>query len=261
MYPATRPINKVLEYNSNIYIPGVTGSFLGANNFLREIGIDRYEGKYKTILELNEEELSKIITAIELQREDKGDISDLLGNIYLINFFNHLEDARELSATINACSRQGESGTAIAFCLQNRSAKEKAEKIHTRNKQHIVEALSSISEITKIEEKNFVLINAQDKIKDTIIGTIASILSNSRKYEEGKIIIAMAYNENKIKISARMVGKSKKNVREVLSSVIETIGGEVGGHPAAAGCLILKEQEQEFIDTLKKQFEIELVKV
>src|SRR3989344_1545734 len=41
MYPATRPINKVLEYSSDVYLPGVTGSSSGTNDFLRELGIGR----------------------------------------------------------------------------------------------------------------------------------------------------------------------------------------------------------------------------
>lgn len=261
LYPATRPIDRVLEYSSNILIPGVTGNSKGTNEFLRESGLERENGKYKTILELNEQELSKLITAITLQRIDSGTTEDLIGNIYLVNFFNKLEDCREISAMINACSRNGESGTAVAFCLQNRNAKERVEKFHTQNKQNIIKALNVIPELEKIEDTNYLIINAQDKIKDTIIGTIASILSNSREYQEGKAIIAFAYNKDKIKVSARMVGKSGRNLREVLNSVIEIIGGEVGGHHAAAGCLIEKDKELEFIDELKKKLEIELVKL
>ncbi|PIN94928.1 hypothetical protein COU53_01610, partial [Candidatus Pacearchaeota archaeon CG10_big_fil_rev_8_21_14_0_10_30_48] len=217
-------------------------------------------GKYKTILEINEEELSRLITAITLQRSDSGKTEDLVGNIYLVNFFNKLEDAREISAMINACSRNGESSTAVSFCLQNKKAKDRVEKIHTINKQNIVKALNMIPELDKIENKNYLIINAQNKIKDTIIGTIASIISNSREYPEGKAIIGMAYNQDKIKVSARMVGKSGKNIREVLNAVIEIIGGEVGGHPMAAGCLIEKQKEGEFILELKKKLEIEMIK-
>jgi RecJ-like exonuclease len=261
LYPATRPIDRVLEYSSNILIPGVTGNGRGANEFLREIGMERENGKYKTILELNEDELSKLITSITLQRTDSGTTEDLVGNIYLVNIFNKLEDCREISAMINACSRNGESGTAVAFCLQNKQAKERVEKLHTQNKQYIVKALNIIPELEKIEDKNYLIINAQDKIKDTIIGTVASILSNSRDHQEGKAIIALAYNEDKIKVSARMVGKSGRNIREVLNSVVEITGGEVGGHPAAAGCLIEKINESNFIKELKKKLDIELVKI
>ena len=261
LYPATRPIDKVLEYNSDIYIPGVTGSSSGVNNFLRDIGIQRVGKQFKTIIELDNEELSRLITAITLQRIDGGDQSSLIGNIYLVNFFNRLEDARQISAMINACSRLGESGTAISFCLQNKKAKLRADDIYTEYKKNIVKALDAIPKLKQMEEKNYLIINAEDKIKDTMIGTIASIISNSRNYEEGKAIIAMAYNENKIKVSARMVGKSGRNIRELLNSVIEIVGGEVGGHKAAAGCLIEKNKEGEFIKELKKMLEIELIKI
>jgi len=260
LYPATRPIDRVLMYTPDIFIPKVTGSSTGVNNFLRDIGLKK-DRQYKSIIELTNGELSKLITAISLQRTDNREMSDLIGNIYLINFFNKLEDVRQISAMINACSRNGDSGTAIAFCLQNKTAKEKAEGIYTKHRQNIVKALDSIPTLKKIEEKNYIIINAEDKITDTIIGTIAGILSHSRDYEEGKAIIAMAYNKDKIKISARMVGKSGKNIREVLNSVIEIIGGEVGGHSAAAGCLIEKYKEKEFIEELKRKLEVEIVKI
>jgi len=261
LYPATRPIDKVLEYNSEIYIPGVTGSFYGTANFLQDIGIEKTCGQYKSIIELNEQETSKLITNIALQNTVSCDIHNLIGNIYLTNFFNKLEDVRQISAIINACSRLGESGIALAYCLQSKKAKERVEKVYTAYKREIVNSLNSLPELNKIEEKNYLIINAQDKIKDTLIGTIASIISNSKKYEEGKAIIAMAYNEDKIKVSARMVGKSGKNVRELLNSVVEIIGGEVGGHQAAAGCLIERSKENEFLENLKKKLNIELVKL
>ncbi|MEA3329820.1 MAG: DHH family phosphoesterase [Nanoarchaeota archaeon] len=261
MYPATRPIDRVLEYCSEIFIPEVTGSSIGTFNFLRNIGMAKKNGRFKSIIELTEEETSKIITSITLQRIDEGDPSELIGNIYLTNFFDNLEDARQVSATINACSRLGESGTAISYCLENKTAKKRVDKIYATYKREIVKALNSVPEFKKIEDKNYLIINAEDKIKDTVIGTVASILSHSRNYQQGKAIIAMAYNENKIKISARMVGKSGKNIREVLNSVIEIIGGEVGGHPAAAGAIIEKHKENEFVEELKKKLEVELIKV
>ena len=71
----------------------------------------------------------------------------------------------------------------------------------------------------------------------------------------------MAYYEDKIKISARNSGREGRNVREILEKVINEIGGEIGGHEFAAGCLIKQNQEKEFIDLLKKNCEIELVKI
>ena len=103
--------------------------------------------------------------------------------------------------------------------------------------------------------------NAKDEIKDTIIGTVTSILSSSLDYEEGTILIGMAYNQDKIKVSARIVGREGRNLKQVLEKVAIQFNGEVGGHQMAAGCLIKREKEQEFIDALKKDLEIEVVKM
>jgi len=109
--------------------------------------------------------------------------------------------------------------------------------------------------------KNYVIIHGRDKIKDTIIGTVASIVSHSPVYPEGSIIVALAYNEDRIKVSARVAGREGRNVREVLSRVVVPLGGEVGGHAQAAGCLISRDKEEQFIAELKKVLEIELVRV
>ena len=94
-----------------------------------------------------------------------------------------------------------------------------------------------------------------------MIGTIASILSNSPLYEEGTMITTMAHYEDKIKVSSRIVGRNGRNAREILNSVIEKIGGEVGGHESAAGCIIKQEKEKEFVDFLKKNLELEMIKI
>jgi single-stranded-DNA-specific exonuclease len=204
--------------------------------------------------------MSKLITAIML-RNPQIKNKDIIGDIFLIKLFNKLEDARELSAMINACSRLGESETAIQFCMELSKAKKRAELMHTKYKQFIISGLKSTSESEKIQGNGFVIINAKEKIKDTIIGTIASILSNSSLYEEGTIITTMAYYEDKIKVSSRNVGREGRNVREILNKVVTEIGGEVGGHKFAAGCMVTQKKEKEFIELLKKSLEIEMVKI
>ncbi len=263
-YPSTRPINKVLEYNSQPYIPGITGDSLGVTELLRSASIDPINGKYKSIIELTDEEMKKVITAIMLRNPSTKN-KEIVGDIFLLKFFNKLEDARELSAMINACSRLDEPEVALQFCMEVPNARKKAEAIHVKYKQHLISGLNfverSVENSDKIKGKGFLIINARDSIKDTVIGTIASILSNSSIYEEGTIITTMAYYEDKIKVSARNVGRKGRNVREILNSIVQEIGGDVGGHEFAAGCMISREKEKDFIDALKKSCEIELVKI
>jgi len=260
IYPSTRPLNRVLEYSSYPYIPEVTGDPQGVLEILREINFKPDNGRYKSLIELDEEEMERLITAIML-RNPKVKTKEIVGDIFLIKFFNKLEDARELSAKINACSRYGESSTALLLCMEIARAKKRADALHVRHRQKVLSALKFVSETEKISGKGFVIINAKNHIQDTIIGTIASILSKSAIYEEGTIITTLGQYENKIKVSSRAVGKNGRNVREILARVIDTTGGEVGGHEFAAGCLISIEKEQEFIEALKKNLEIEVIKV
>jgi len=261
LYPSTRPLDKVLEFTSNFYIPEITGDSQAINLFLKETGLKPKNGKYKSLIEMDEQEMSNIITALLLKIPKTKNQENLVGDIFLIKFFNKLEDARELSAKINACSRLGESGVAVKLCLEIQSAKKTAETLYAKYRHLIISALEFARKTSKIQGKGYEIINAKTEIKDTIIGTIASILSNSPLYEDGTIIIAMANCEDKIKISSRTVGKNGRNVREILYNIISKIGGEVGGHKYAAGGLIEKSREEEFINMLKKNLEIEVVKI
>ncbi len=260
IYPSTRPLNRTLEFSSNPYIPGVTGNVKGVLELLREIGLNSNSKGYPSLIELTEEEMAKLVTAIML-RNPKANNKEIIGDIFLIKMYSKLEDARELSAKVNACSRLGESDVALQLCMEIPKASKKAEAIHVKYRQRIVSALKFASDSSKIQGNGFIIINAKDEIEDTIIGTTISILSNSLIYEAGTILIGMAYYSNKIKISARNVGKSGRNIREILHSVVSKTGGEVGGHEFAAGCMINQDKEEEFLNLLKKHLEIELVKI
>lgn len=259
LYPSTRPLDKALQYSSGFFIPGVTGSYMGVLQLLRDANLEKTDGRYKALYELDENEMQSLITAIMLRGMNEKRVHEIVGNIYLIKFFNKLEDARELSALINACSRMDQPHISLGLCLGNKKSKEEAEKIYIEYKQHLVAALKYISDSEKITGTNYAIINAKNNIKDTIIGTVASIISKSPTYSKGTMIVALAYNENKIKVSARLAGEEGRNVREVLHRVVVNLGGEVGGHPNAAGCLISKDHETTFIEQLQK--ELELVKV
>jgi single-stranded-DNA-specific exonuclease len=264
IYPSTRPLNKTLEYSSRPFIPGVTGDSKGTYEILNEAGIERVGKYHKALIDLNETEMKNLATAITLRLSEK-EASKYLGNLYLLKFFNKIEDAREISAIINACSRMDQPQIALLTCLGNSSARKKAEKVYVKYRQHIISGLKYIENNGNIEGKKYIIINTRDNVKDTIIGTLASILSFSSVYQEGTVIIAMAYNQDKIKVSARMSGRNPsyaRNLRELMDSITHTLGhGESGGHKNAAGCTIKIEHEDRFIDLVKRKLEVEMVRV
>ena len=260
IYPSTRPLNRTLEFCSDPFIPGVTGDMRGVIELLREAGIKSEEGKYKNLIDLDEDETERLTTSIML-RNPKIKNKKLKKNIFLIKFFGKLEDVREISAKINACSKFGESATALQLCLESIKSKKKAESIHAKYKQLLLSGLKEINQSETIQGEKFLIINAKEKIKDTMIGTIVSILSHSSLHIEETIIVGMAQDNNKIKVSARNVGNQGRNVREILEKIINSLGGEVGGHEFAAGCTIEQEKEQDFLELLKKSLELQVIKV
>jgi RNA binding exosome subunit len=118
-----------------------------------------------------------------------------------------------------------------------------------------------MKETEKIKGKGFVIINSKDKIKDTLIDKITNIISNSNEYEDETVITSMAHYGSKIKISARNSGNKGRNVRNVLEEVINKTGGEILENEFTTGAMISQEKEEEFINTLKKNLEIEMVKI
>jgi len=262
IYPSTRPLDKALEFSSRPLIPGVTGNYSGVLQLLNEAGIEKIGKKFKSLIDLDDKEMKSLTTTIMLRLHSK-DISEYIGNLYLIKLFNRIEDARELTAMINACSRMGKSETALLLCLGNNEARKKAERLYIKYRQEIISGLRYIEKNGNIYGKGYIIINTKNNIKDTLIGTLASILSFSPIYEEGTIIIAMAYNDKDIKVSARVAGRnSHRNLKEVMDYIISCLGrGISGGHKYAAGCTINMEDEKRFIESAQRYLEYETIKV
>ena len=260
LFPATRPIHKALEFSAKIYIPGITGSLDGALKLLKEAEIPlKDSGEYRTLLDLTKDEVERLVSALSTRTADVETIKETFGHIYLIKFFGHLEDARELSMLINACGKMGHGDLAISFCMGSKQAKFFAENIYIKYKHLILDGLKWIGIKDKIEGKGYVIVNARGEIKDTVIGTALSIISASFTYAPGTALIGMAYTDNdRIKVSARISGKQAAsiNLQQLIEPIAKALGGEGGGHPVAAGCLIPVDKEDEFINMLQKDLDM-----
>ena len=254
VFSSLRPIHKSIEY-SDLNVD--------SNLILRETGINikKEDGTYTTLLDLDEQQTSGLLTSILLSRQNTSQDQDIIGNIYIVNIANQKWDARELATILNACGRLGYASVALSLLLDSRDSIKKIDEIYTRYKEQIVKGLN-YARGNKIERDGYVTINAKDNIKDTMIGTIVSILASSLVYPDQTVLVGLAYREDKIKVSARVVrnnnnnnnhSNNKINLYLLLDSVIKKIGGEAGGHENAAGCLIDKEKEQDFLEALEEE--------
>ncbi|MCH7850909.1 MAG: DHH family phosphoesterase [Nanoarchaeota archaeon] len=264
LYPSTRPLKRALEWSVSPYIPGVTGNPAGVIDLLKESKI----GLEKNLIDLNEDEMSRLITAVMLRKKNSNVEEEIVGSIYSLKLFDGIEDLREISVLLDTCSKLGETDTAIAYCLENEKAKVAAQDLYTRYKQELITGLRMAESMEKIDGKGFVILNAKDKIKDTIFRTVLSMLSNSSRYSEGTILIGMAYNQDKIQIQTKMIGKVGRSLKELLEKTVINLRSnteseviKVGGHKFEAACIVEREKEESFIEALKKNLEIEIVRI
>lgn len=259
----TRPLHKILEYSSNPYIPGVSGSESGAIKFLQNLDIDPKSSKgWKKLAQLSKDEMEKLIVAIITSSKQENLHEEIVGNVYTLieeEDESPLKDGREYSTLLNACGRMDKSILGIGCCLNDKKLKQEAINQVQLYKREIINALTwydmnKNSKNVIIHEK-FLIINSQDSIPPAIIGTVASIISKSREFPEGTYILSLAKTtDDKIKISLRVSGyKMDIDLREILLDIIKETGGETGGHRYAAGAVIDVGAEDHFIEVAKKR--------
>jgi len=257
----TKPLYKLLQFSTEIFIPGVTGDENGAKMFLNNLGIDLIDknGNYRKIFDLNKEETNKLITAIIISRIGiENNPENILGNIYLLKREEDgvpTRDAREFSTLINACGRLNMPSLGVGACLNDKRSKEKAFELLRDYKNEIINSLNWVDKNRKteniIEREKLIIINSKNNIRDTVIGTVNSILTKSGLFENGTIIVSMAYSiDNNIKISLRSVNNSNIDLGSIIKDVCECLNGAGGGHPNAAGGLIQLDKEKEFIEKI-----------
>lgn len=252
----SRAIHKALAYSFDPFIPGISGSESNAVQFLSDLGIKIKENnRWKKLSDLSIEEQKKLASAIIIERikANHSEAEDIFGEIYtLLEKPKEFQDAREIATILNACGRTGNTGIGLRICLNDFSCIEKINCILNNYKKLISEGLKLIKDkkiILSSKYANFIL--GKDKISESLIGTITTITLNSNLLDVKKPIFGLVETEDgNIKVSARASRDLKINLRNILIRAVKKIGGEAGGHKFAAGALIKKGKEEEFIKTI-----------
>ena len=260
----TKPLHKVLEYCTDPYIPGVSGSESGAIQFLSEIGIDPKNGSgWKKLVHLDDSDMKKLITGVIMKRLGETKPDDVLGNVYILPHEDEespTRDAKEFATLLNACGRLGRASFGIGACLGDKKIKQQAIRSLGDYKKEIVNALRWYNDNKHSDDvhwgNNFVIINAKNQVMSTMIGTLASILSKSNGMTGSTFILSMAQaEENNTKISLRTTNnvEGTLDLKLIIAEIIKDINeSEAGGHQNAAGAVIPTKHEEFFIANAKE---------
>ena len=263
----TRPLHKLLERSSDHPIPGITGSESSAIAFIQSLGINmKGPAGWVRLIDLTDEELQKLSTAIVLRRLGTEKPEDILGPVYILckeKKGSPLRDIKEFATVLNACGRLEKSSAGIGTCLGNERIKKTSLKVMGQYRREIRNSLKWFRETSEGIDKGegYLIINAGCNVKSTIIGTLASILSNFEEFKKGTFVLSLARRKGgKTKVSLRYSGNSEGlNLKDVAYEMASSVGGQAGGHYAAAGALIDSAKEKEFVENAKKILENKIV--
>ena len=257
----TRPLPKLLEYATDVYIPGISNDQNGVLRFLDGVGIDlKEDGDWRRWVDLTADERQTVASALVKRAMRKGvsatKIEGLVGTTYTLADEpegTELRDVSEFSTLLNATARYERADVGLAVCLGNRDAAlERARTLLTNHRRNLSEAISWVQSEGVTKEENVQWFHAEDRIRETIVGIVAGMAVGANGIDRNTSIIAFANEDDEnVKVSSRgtpALTRKGLDLSAVMKTASQAVGGDGGGHNVAAGATVPKGKESEFIE-------------
>ncbi|MBS3815557.1 MAG: DHH family phosphoesterase [Hadesarchaea archaeon] len=261
----TRPLFKALKNLTDPPIPGVSNSVEGCVSMLKDLEIPYKTKKgYRRPVDLSNEEKQKL--ASELITRAITHVPDelteyvpglIIGEVHtLLNEEKNsmLRGADVFSTCINSTARHEQPLIGYEVAMGDRDVYYRSMlnllKYHRRC---IAEGMTYIEQngLEEGKEGYVQYFDASDVLKETFVGTIASLTIGHEKSDPYKPILGIVKNNGSAKVSARcskLLFLKGLDMAKAIREAAETVGGEGGGHAVACGARIGKEKIPEFID-------------
>ncbi|WP_254839821.1 single-stranded-DNA-specific exonuclease RecJ [Natronomonas marina] len=257
----TRPLPKLLEYASDVRIPGITNDERGVVSFLDGLDIDcRADGAWKRWVDLTDDEKQAVASALVQHAVSRGvpafKIDRLVGTSYVLTEETPgtaLRDASEFSTLLNATARYERADVGLAVCLGDREAAlERARELLRTHRRNLSEGIEWVEEHGVTTEEHLQWFDAGDEIRETIVGIIAGMSMSADGVSREMPIVAFARkSDEETKVSGRGTGplvSQGLDLSVVMGEAARAAGGDGGGHDVAAGATIPAGNEGEFIE-------------
>ncbi|MDJ1432904.1 DHH family phosphoesterase [Halostagnicola sp. A-GB9-2] len=262
----TRPLPKLLEYSTDVYIPGISNDSNGALRFLDGLDLElKRDGEWRRWSGLTGEEKQTVASALVQRAVSSGvpasKIDGLVGTSYVLSaepVGTELRDASEFSTLLNATARYERADVGLGVCLGNREgALERARTLLRNHRQNLSKGIDLVTQEGVTTEEHVQWFDAGDRIRETIVGIVAGMAMGNDGITTGKPIFAFAEKEGndgedvEIKVSARGTHSLVRNgldLSVVMSDASQAVGGDGGGHDVAAGATVPAGKESAFIE-------------
>lgn len=267
----TRPLPKLLEYASEVRIPGISNDQSGAVAFLEDLDVDLTDGSdWRRWVDLTDEERQTVVSQLLQHALERGvppgKAEQLVGTTYTLDVEEpgtELRDASEFSTLLNATARYERADVGLAVCLGDREdAFERAQRLLENHRRNLSEGLQQVKSRGVEQGESIQWFDAGDEIRETIVGIVAGMALGVEGVDPERPIIAFARkNDEETKVSARGTGRLVArglDLSAVMGTCSRAVGGDGGGHDIAAGATIPAGREREFVENADELVQAQL---
>ena len=257
----TRPLPKLLEYASEVRIPGITNDQQGAISFLQDLPVElQADGDWRRWVDLSDEEKRTVASALLQRAITRGVPANkaerLVGTTYTLareQPGTELRDASEFSTLLNATARYERADVGLAVCLGDRGdAFDRARRLLSNHRRNLSEGLETVKQLGVEREECVQWFDAGEEIRETIVGIVAGMALGVDGVDPDRPILAFARkNDEETKVSSRGTGRlvgRGLDLSAVMGEASRAVGGDGGGHDVAAGATIPAGEEESFVE-------------
>lgn len=263
----TRPLPKLLEYASELRIPGISGDERGCHQFLSGLDLDlKRNGEWRTWVDLSFEERQTVASALMRHAISRGVPPERVNAVTTTTYTltseaegTELRDVSEFSTLLNATARYERADVGLAVCLgvtrdwtgDREPPLEEARHLLRNHRRNLSEGLEWVKNEGVVHEDHVQWFDAGTHIRETIVGIIAGMALGADGVSRSKPILAFAdESADEVKVSARgshFLVRDGLDLSVVMGEAAAAVGGGGGGHDVAAGATIPKGTREEFV--------------
>ncbi|WP_254521870.1 DHH family phosphoesterase [Natrinema caseinilyticum] len=257
----TRPLPKLLEYATDVHIPGISNDANGALRFLDGLDLElKRDGEWRRWAGLTNEEKQIVASALVRRAVSRGvpapKIDGLVSTAYVLSeepVGTELRDASEFSTLLNATARYERADVGLGVCLGDRAgALERARQLLREHRRNLSNGIDLVTSEGVTQEDHVQWFHAGSRIRETIVGIVAGMAMGNAGISRSKPIIAFAEkNDEEVKVSARgthSLVRKGLDLSTVMGDASRAVGGDGGGHDVAAGATVPNGNEDAFIE-------------
>lgn len=286
----TRELHKFFQYADNPAIPGVSGSSTAAIQFLAENEVRRTgpDGLRRAWVHLDHDEKQRLASAAARRILAAGngsarangdgngsgsapeasngtgrgggykDVWRLFGEVYQLpneQIGTQLHDAKEFATLLNSTARYDRADVGLALAMGDRDqALEESADLMKGHRRALVQGMNMVLDEGLERMGHLQYFHGGDRIRDTIVGIVAGMLSGKPATADDAIMVGFANRgDHEVKVSCRAPKRLVNgglNLAEAIQIAAQATGGEGGGHAGAAGATIPKGKEPDFLGML-----------